>query len=62
FYKILYAILPTPSPCGHSPYLICDEQRERIKSLTLNIFTPSELYEYSPPLPCPAALQGIAQP
>jgi len=19
----------TPSPCGHSPYLICDEQRER---------------------------------
>ena len=24
----------TPSPCGHSPYLICDEQGERIKSDT----------------------------
>ena len=22
----------TPSPYGHSPYLICDEQRERVKA------------------------------
>ena len=22
----------TPSPSGHSPYLICDEQRERVKA------------------------------
>ena len=33
----------TPSPCGHSPYLICDEQRERIESITLSRFIPSEL-------------------
>ena len=23
----------TPSPCGHSPYLICDEQRESVDTL-----------------------------
>ena len=38
----LYDIF-NPSPCGHSPYLICDEQRERIESITLNRFIPSEL-------------------
>ena len=37
-------IFSPPSPCGHSPYLICDEQRERIESITLNRFIPSELY------------------
>jgi len=36
-------IFSTPSPFGHSPYLICDEQRERIESITLNRFIPSEL-------------------
>ena len=41
----------TPSPCGHSPYLIYDEQRERIESITLTVFTPSELYGDSPPPP-----------
>gem|GEM_PF-814355 len=33
----------SPSPFGHSPYLICDEQRERIESITLSRFIPSEL-------------------
>ena len=23
----------TPSPCGHSPYLICGEQRESVDTL-----------------------------
>jgi hypothetical protein len=36
-------IFSTPSPFGHSPYLICDEQRESIESITLNRFIPSEL-------------------
>ena len=36
-------ILSAPSPFGHSPYLICDEQRERIESITLSRFIPSEL-------------------
>jgi len=54
-------IFSTPSPCGHSPYLICDEQRERIESITLNRFIPSELCGgYSPPpLPCPVAWRGV---
>ena len=42
----------TPSSCGHSPYLIYDESRERIESITLTVFTPSELYGDSPPPLC----------
>ena len=40
----LTPLFSTPSPCRHSPYLICDEQRVRIESITLNRFIPSELY------------------
>ena len=50
----------TPSPCGHSPYLIYDEQRERIESITLTVFTPSEIYGDSPPPLC-FAQQNIGE-
>ena len=41
----------TPSPCGHSPYLICDEQRERIKSVAC--YNPTSfLSKHSNLLPC----------
>ena len=50
----------TPSPCGHSPYLIYDEQRERIESITLTVFTLSELYGDSPPPLC-FAQQNIGE-
>ena len=49
-----------PSPCGHSPYLIYDEQRERIESITLTVFTPSEIYGDSPPPLC-FAQQNIGE-
>ncbi|WP_302017256.1 hypothetical protein, partial [Barnesiella intestinihominis] len=39
------------SPCGHSPYLICDEQRERIKSVAC--YNPTSfLSKHSNLLPC----------
>ena len=51
----------TPSPYGHySPYLICDEQRERIESITLTVFTSSEIYGDSPPPLC-FAQQNIGE-
>ena len=50
----------TPSPYGYSPYLIYDEQRERIESITLTVFTPSELYGDSPPPLC-FAWQNIGE-
>ena len=43
-----------------SPYLICDEQRERIESITLTVFTPSEIYGDSPPPLC-FAQQNIGE-
>ena len=34
----------TPSPYGHSPYLICDEQGERIKSAAPNLIPSGALW------------------
>ena len=41
---LLMLVFLTPLFSILSPYLICDEQRERIESITLNRFIPSELY------------------
>jgi len=34
----------TPSPYGHSPYLICDEQGERIKNAAPNLISSGALW------------------
>ena len=48
-----YILFSTPSPYGHSPYLICDEQRERgvltSATFTAGIFQPFRHY-VTPPL------------
>ena len=36
----------TPSPYGHSPYLICDEQRERVKASLWTAFLFCEDFSY----------------
>ena len=41
-------------------YLIYDEQRERIESITLTVFTSSEIYGDSPPPLC-FAQQNIGE-
>ena len=38
------ACILTPSPYGHSPYLICDEQGERIKSAAPNLISSGALW------------------
>ena len=39
-----FACILTPSPYGHSPYLICDEQGERIKSAAPNLISSGALW------------------
>ena len=41
-----YIIFLTPSPYGHSPYLICDEQRERVKASLWTAFLFCEDFSY----------------
>ena len=60
FLGVEFLFVLTPSPCGHSPYLIYDEQRERIESITLTVFTSSEIYGDSPPPLC-FAQQNIGE-
>ena len=38
------SIFSIPSPYGHSPYLICDEQGERIKSAAPNLIPSGALW------------------
>ena len=47
--RIDFTLLPcffTPSPYGHSPYLICDEQRERVKASLWTAFLFCEDFSY----------------
>ena len=47
--RIDFTLLPcflTPSPYGHSPYLICDEQRERRKASLWTAFLFCEDFSY----------------
>jgi hypothetical protein len=39
-----YQIFTPSSPYGHSPYLICDEQGERIKSAAPNLIPSGALW------------------
>ena len=57
------SVFLTPSPYGHSPYLICDEQRERIKSVACH--NPASFLcnktKHSNLLPCVFATQNIGE-
>ena len=50
----------TPSPCGHSPYLIYDEQRESVESILLNSFYPLRCFVgiFPPPPAVSRSLTG----
>ncbi|WP_419485070.1 hypothetical protein, partial [Barnesiella intestinihominis] len=49
--SMLYFEGLTPSPCGHSPYLIYDEQRESVESILLNSFYPLRCFVGISPSP-----------
>ena len=59
--SMLYFEGLTPSPCGHSPYLIYNEQRESVESILLNSFYPLRCFVgiFPSSLPYPVALRGV---